>query len=326
MLSRQLFDADLPGFDQALPPRALVLSALALGVAALAGLAFPSSAAGYSTATWMLALIPPFLLAYYKGWVGAAAALAAGMVAFTLVELGLAWLGGTRVAWPTVGVVTLALIMVSLGAGSLSESLLRMKAQALYMAYADPLTGLPNRRMLDFALLKCHAAAERGERLAVALLDVDGFSAYNNRYGRQAGDEALRTIADIIDRNTRLMNMSGRFGGDEFLALLPGERSSGAILFAERVREAVAETKMPRGGRCTVSVGIAAWVGPMRCSDDLLDSAHGALVESKCAGGNRSNAAPVPADAPDLARAVFEPTDADMLEAVFRGTNDRPQD
>lgn len=312
MLSRQLFDAQLPGLDNEVPPRALFISLLALSVAGVSSFAFRTPVAEYAALVWLLALIPPFLFAYYKGWAGAAVALAAGMALFMLVEVVFVWQTGREVAWPLIALTTVTMIFVSLGAGALSESLLRQRAQALYLAYADPLTGLPNRRVLSFALHKFFSAAQRGRLLSVVMLDVDDFKNYNESFGHQAGDEALRVIGDVIDRNTRLMNVSGRFGGDEFLAVLPGETEAGATLFADRVREAVESTRMPHGGRCTLSVGVASFEEWMRRQRDIVDAADEALYASKRRGGNQTVtlprrqpvAASGPSAPPDLAANV----------------------
>lgn len=288
MLSRQLFDAQLPGLDSTVPPRALAISLLALAVAGVGGFVFRTPIAEFGALVWLLALIPPFLFAYYKGWAGAAIALAAGMALFILVEVVFVWQTGREIAWPFIALTTITMILVSLGAGALSESLLRQRAQALYQAYGDPLTGLPNRRVLSFSLHKFFGAAQRGRTLAVVMLDVDDLKHYNDRYGHPAGDEALCVIGSILDRNTRLMNVSGRFGGDEFLALIPGETVAGAVLFATRVREAVEATQMPHGGRCTLSVGIAAYEDWMERERDLIEAADEALFASKRAGGNQT--------------------------------------
>jgi len=307
VLSRQLFDAQLPGLDNTVPPRALGISLLALSVAGVSSFAFSAPIAEFGALVWLLALIPPFLFAYYKGWAGAAVALAAGMALFILVEVVVVWQTGSEIEWPFIALTTITMILVSLGAGALSESLLRQRAQALYLAYADPLTGLPNRRVLSFSLQKFFSAAQRGRPLSVVMLDVDDFKNYNEGFGHQAGDEALRAIGDILDRNTRLMNVSGRFGGDEFLALLPGETEAGATLFANRVREAVEETRMPHGGRCTLSVGIASYAGWMRRQRDLIDAADEALFASKRRGGNQTVV--LPQRQPAAASAPLAPSD-----------------
>lgn len=292
MLSRQLFDAQLPGLDHTVPPRALLISILALAVAGLSGFKLGTPAQYFGGLVWVLALIPPFLLAYYRGWAGAAIALAGGMALFMVVEVVVVSITGREIAWPFIALTTITMILVSLGAGALSESLLRQRAQALYLAYGDPLTGLPNRRVLSFSLHKFFAAAQRGRALTVVMLDVDNFKDYNETHGHQAGDEALCAIGSILDRNTRLMNVSGRFGGDEFLALLPGESEAGAMLFASRIREAVEATRMPQGGRCTLSAGIASFEEWMRRQRDLIEAADEALYASKRRGGNQTVALP----------------------------------
>jgi diguanylate cyclase (GGDEF)-like protein len=280
---------------------------MALSVAGLSGFAFDTPASEVGALVWLLALIPPFLFAYYKGWSGAAAALAAGMAMFILVEVVFVAYSGRQIAWPFIALTTVTMILVSLGAGALSESLLRQRAQALYMAYADSLTGLPNRRVLTFALRKFFAAAQRGRPLSLVILDVDGFKEYNESFGHHAGDQALRVIGEILDRNTRLMNVSGRFGGDEFLAIIPGETEAGATLFSDRVREAVEATRMPHGGRCTLSVGVASYAEGMRSQRDLIEAADEALFASKRRGGNQT--VTLPSRQPAAASGPLAPSD-----------------
>lgn len=266
---------------------ALLVSVLALVVAGAGNWFWPERLPDYFALLWLLALIPPFLLAYYRGWEGAALALAAGMVLLIGVEVGGSYLTDRSVRWWTVGGVIVVLLLVSMGVGFIAERLHRETNEALELAYADPLTELPNRRILDLFLHKEFAAAERGGALSIALFDIDDFKRYNDTRGHLAGDEVLQLVGGTLIENTRAANLSGRQGGDEFLALLPGERAMGAARFAERVREAVADAPRARKENVSVSAGVAAYDPTMSTPKDLLDAADRALYAGKRLGGDR---------------------------------------
>ena len=268
------------------PASALVVSFLALAIASIVNLAWPEVLPDYFALVWVLALIPPFLLAYYRGWEGAALALAAGMILLIGVEVGGSLITNRVIRWWIVGGVIFMLIGVSLGAGAVAEKLHSHTSDALQMAFSDPLTGLPNRRILDAFLSKEFAAAQRGSALSVAVFDIDGFKSYNDTRGHSAGDDALRLVAGMLDKNTRAMNVSGRQGGDEFLALLPGEPLAGAYHFAERVRAAIADSAVARERSLTVSAGVAAYSPPMADPKELLEAADRSLYAAKRLGGN----------------------------------------
>ncbi len=276
--------------ERTVPVSVLLISVLALAIAGLVNFVWPSAVPDYSSLLWLLALVPPFLLAYYKGWEGAALALAAGMVLLIGVEVGGSLLIDRAIRWWIVGAVIVVLIIVSLGAGAIAETLHRRTNDALRLAYADALTSLPNRRILDMFLWKEFAAAQRGNRLSVVLFDIDGFKNFNDERGHSAGDEVLQLVARILGHNTRAEDLSGRLAGDEFLSLLPGEDLRGARTFAERVRRAV-ETGRPSRrewhGDTTVSAGVAVFDPGMTTPKELLDAADRALYAAKGLGGNR---------------------------------------
>lgn len=269
------------------PTSALLVSVLALGVAAAGNWFWPERLPQYFALLWLLALIPPFLLAYYRGWEGAALALAAGMILLIGVEVGGSFLSDRQVRWWIVSGVIFVLIIVSLGAGFSADRLRRDRTEALELAYADPLTGLPNRRVLDLFFSKEFATARRGGALSIVIFDIDGFKEYNDSQGHTAGDEVLKLVGRVLSRNTRAMDLSGRQGGDEFLSLLPGERAMGAVRFAQRVRAEIEKAKLAREEGITVSGGVAAYTAAMGTPTDLVDAADQALYAAKSAGGNR---------------------------------------
>lgn len=269
------------------PFRGLLISVLALVVGGTVSLSWPASVNEYSGFVWILALVPLFLLSYYKGWVGSALAAVAAMAAFSLVEVVVVDLIGQPVDWWLFGTVVVLLTAVSIGTGWLSELLHRERETAARLAYEDPLTLLPSRRALDFFLDKQLAAARRGQELSVVFFDLDDFKAYNDRRGHGAGDRFLYRVGEVLSGNTREENLTGRYGGEEFLAVLAGEDIEGARAFAERVRREVGQLAPDEPDAPTISAGVAGWRRGMVDDSELLTRADQALYRAKARGGDR---------------------------------------
>jgi diguanylate cyclase (GGDEF)-like protein len=120
------------------------------------------------------------------------------------------------------------------------------------------------------------------------MLDLDRFKRINDTYGHQVGDRVLRRIAQVISEFCRTSDYLGRYGGEEFLIILPETHIDGAIRFAERVRSAVAETSLDANGeRITLSIGATEWRDEDDSSSTLIAEADRALLEAKAAGRNR---------------------------------------
>ncbi len=298
------------------PLRALVLSVSALAVPVVGALGFPEDLGEYGALLWLLALVPAFLLAYYRGWRGVATALAFGMAVLSITQV-IAILLTLVIPDMLLGVV-IAYIGVALGLGWVAELLHQDKSEAQGLAYTDLLTHLPNRRHARVFLENEFAAAQRGRLLSVVLFDLDGFKDYNDRYGHAAGDEALRTFADVLNKTTRRMNLVGRFGGEEFLAILAGSDSEGAVVFGERVRSELRERALGKGP-LTVSGGVATFHPNMRTPDELLASADHALYRAKREGRNCVRL---------FTRSVVEPgsSNASSTPRVFGDVEPEPQD
>ena len=263
------------------PLRALILSLAALTVPAVGALLFSEFLGQYGPLLWLLLLVPAFLLAYYRGWRGVATALAAGMVTLSTTQVIASWMGIT-VPDLLLGVVVVYLA-IAMGVGWLAERLHRDRNEVEDMAFTDTLTRLPNRRHALVFLENEFAAAERGRLLSAVLFDLDGFKGFNDRHGHPAGDEALRSFADILTQTTRRMNLSARFGGEEFLSVLAGSDVEGAARFAERVRIALAARALS-GETLTVSCGVVAYHPSLSSPDDLLAAADHALYQAKREG------------------------------------------
>lgn len=268
-----------------MPTRALVISVVALVVPVAGALLVPDRLGDYGALLWLLALIPAFLLAYYRGWRGVATALAAGMATLAFTEAVASAMGRT-VPDLLLGIVV-AYLGISLGIGWLAEILHKDRDEVEDLAFTDGLTSLPNRRHARVFLEGEFAAAERGRLVSVALFDLDHFREYNERWGEADGDRALIAFAGILARTTRRMNLSARFGGEEFVAILAGTGSEGAMIYAERVREALKSLRLPRGS-LTVSAGVATYHASMRSPDELLAAADHALYQAKRDGRDQA--------------------------------------
>jgi diguanylate cyclase (GGDEF)-like protein len=180
---------------------------------------------------------------------------------------------------------------------SLMESEQRLaaaNAQLLTLSCTDGLTGLANRRAFDerFAAAWAFAVREATD-LAVVLVDVDHFKAYNDHYGHLDGDDCLRAIAGHVGAAVlRASDLPARYGGEEFLVLLPGNDDRGAIKVAERLCHSVYEANLPHVasplGRVTISVGVASMAPGLNDTPaTLLTRADQALYRAKHNGRNQ---------------------------------------
>jgi diguanylate cyclase (GGDEF)-like protein len=176
--------------------------------------------------------------------------------------------------------------------------LLRFKERLLNtalddMSRHDPMTGLENRRSLDLAFGAIARDANRGEDIAVVLLDIDHFKIYNDTLGHMAGDEALRIVARELRAGLRAgTDRAFRFGGEEFLLLLRRTSLSEAGLLAERLRRRIEAAALPHpradGAVVTASFGVAsARTGGDIGSDEMVAGADAALYAAKRAGRNQ---------------------------------------
>jgi diguanylate cyclase (GGDEF)-like protein len=158
------------------------------------------------------------------------------------------------------------------------------------LAEHDPLTGVLNRRAI-LARLRAEFAKARqtGEPLSLLFLDLDHFKHVNDSYGHRAGDQCLRGVIGPIAGELRQGDALGRYGGEEFLILLPGAAASDAEIVAERIRRRVQEMPMLVSGTrigLTVSLGVAAVDPEVSIPDDLVERADAALYRSKSGGRN----------------------------------------
>jgi diguanylate cyclase (GGDEF)-like protein len=155
------------------------------------------------------------------------------------------------------------------------------------LSRTDALTGLHNRRSMMEKLDEEFARVSRyNQELALAIIDVDHFKPYNDEYGHPSGDEVLKTVARVIEEESRDADFVARYGGEEFAVVFSNTGTDGAHILAERIRRAIDETTWPKRG-ITVSIGITR-AGPATADPDaLIEAADRALYEAKQAGRNR---------------------------------------
>jgi two-component system chemotaxis response regulator CheY len=159
-------------------------------------------------------------------------------------------------------------------------------------ARTDPLTGLRNRLTMTDDLELLHSSSERyGDNYCLAMCDVDDFKSYNDLYGHQAGDEAIKAVAAALAGECRETDGVYRYGGEEFLFLLPNQSWTGAAAALERTRAAVAGLGIPHSGSATgvltISAGISANMAGHRVEGArLIHEADDALYAAKAAGRN----------------------------------------
>lgn len=263
-----------------IPVRAFVISGLALAVPVVAAVTAPEIPIRLEPLLWLTALIPGFLLAYYRGWRGVATGLAFSMAVFGLVEIYLVLTDRRLPDWPFMLSMTAAMVVLSLLAGEVSERLHSDRERAERLALIDPLTRLPNRRYFELVLEREFAAARRGRELVLAAFDLDGLKRINDEYGHSAGDDAIRSFAEVLEANTRAMNVSARLGGDEFACILSSSTMDGATVFAERV-QAAADGIDGLPFQVSVSVGLASYTGDMVSPEALVHAADRALYQVK---------------------------------------------
>lgn len=157
-----------------------------------------------------------------------------------------------------------------------------------YEAQIDPLTGVRNRRSLELVLQK---RAEALEPFGLLFVDVDHFKSINDRFGHDMGDQVLKSIAECLKRALRPGDAIGRYGGEEFVAVVSGAGPESTRLVGERLRAAICDLEGPSGGptHVTVSIGCGAY-DPRDASDTpemALHRADSALYAAKHGGRNR---------------------------------------
>ncbi|MDR0277979.1 MAG: sensor domain-containing diguanylate cyclase [Paucimonas sp.] len=164
------------------------------------------------------------------------------------------------------------------------QSLHRKIGRLSEEAQSDPMTGLANRRGMNAAL----DMLDQSQRPYAALaLDIDYFKRVNDNHGHDAGDVALKQVADILNQHSRADDLACRAGGEEFVLLLPDTDTAGAAAIAERIRIAIAAVLIPQVGHITISIGVATRGPALDDAPAILKQADDNLYRAKAAGRNR---------------------------------------
>ncbi len=183
---------------------------------------------------------------------------------------------------------------------ALALSNLQLREALRVQAVRDPLTGLYNRRhMQEFLEHEIHRARRRRRSVAVMMLDLDHFKRYNDTYGHSAGDQVLRMVGETLLSSVRSEDLACRYGGEEFVIMLPECTLAQAVVRGDEIRKRLKELPVERSGEfrepVTVSIGVAAFEETTDKMNILLKCADEALYQAKREGRNRVVAAcPVP--------------------------------
>ena len=281
--------------------RLALYAALALGVAAFLGAPFLFEALTRHRVETGLAVALPivaaaFLLDLARGGRRTRAFLFAA--SSVLVLAALAELAARRqvlVAVPLVSPLGAGFVLFT---ALLLPRVAEQERRLFTRATTDPLTGLLNRTAFEErALAELARAARTGRSLAVAMLDVDHFKTFNDRFGHLAGDAALTAVARAVARTVRGIDAAGRYGGEEFIVLLVEADAEASAHAVERIRAAVASLRPPRIPLgVTISAGIAIHQGRFERTsfESLVARADAALYAAKKAGRNRVILEPPP--------------------------------
>lgn len=165
----------------------------------------------------------------------------------------------------------------------------RLYEEARRTSSTDPLTGIGNRRYFDELIeAECARAKRYGQAFCVAIVDLDHFKQINDRLGHTAGDEALRKLATIMKHAKRDTDILARYGGDEFILMLPQTPLEGSLSLLERIRHQASKISMPKDLQVTLSCGVAEHSGQEGdSSNELIRRADMALYEAKHDGRDR---------------------------------------
>jgi two-component system, cell cycle response regulator len=191
--------------------------------------------------------------------------------------------------WPAEEAEILSRVLAAERAAALRDQLFERERGLEELAFSDELTRLYNRRFLGRQLSALVRSATRHERtLSIVLVDIDRFKSVNDEHGHARGDAVLARVAARIGHVLREEDYAGRWGGEEFLVLLPDVDEEGARATAERLRHSVGGRPVA-GLRVTISAGHATWM-PGETADDVLRRADQALYAAKRAGRDQVQA------------------------------------
>ncbi|MEM8961082.1 MAG: GGDEF domain-containing protein [Acidobacteriota bacterium] len=186
-------------------------------------------------------------------------------------------------------VVRMALLVIATG---LAITIVDRAREQRRLSTSDRLTGLANRGVFDDSLQRLGALAARsGEPVTVVMMDIDHFKRFNDSYGHLAGDEALRSVARVLEGSFRSTDLLARYGGEEFAGIFPGMDADNAWRRMEQLRARVARAPVSIGKgkstQVTVSIGVAVWPMDAKTLIDTVAEADRRLYQAKRDGRNR---------------------------------------
>ncbi len=199
----------------------------------------------------------------------------------------------------TLGVNLTALVLLAFVGMVIAREQRRAHDAAIRLSTIDPLTSLYNRTFF-FAALEREIArcARSGRGFCLLMMDLDELKTINDRHGHFHGDRVLRGVGDVIQQGVRRIDTAARYGGDEFVVLLPETDPTGAYVLAEKIRLGVTELAIaiPRSEvQPSLSIGVVSYPGDGRSADELMIAADAAMYRSKRGGKNRVTGVSVPA-------------------------------
>ena len=205
----------------------------------------------------------------------------------------------------TVGINLTAMILLAYVAMVIAREQRRTRDAAIRLSTIDPLTALFNRGFFFAALEREIARSARsGRGFCLLMMDLDELKAVNDRLGHFHGDRVLHAVGGVVSDGVRRIDTAARYGGDEFVVLLPETDPTGAYVVAEKIRLGVQELELGLADaavRPSLSIGVVSYPDDGNTADELMISADGAMYRSKRAGKNRVTGVDVPADSPSVA-------------------------
>ena len=209
---------------------------------------------------------------------------------------------GEPVTTATVGINLTAMILLAYVAMVIAREQRRSRDAAIRLSTIDPLTTLFNRGFFFAALEREIARSARsGRGFCLLMMDLDELKSVNDRLGHFYGDRVLRSVGEIVTAGVRRIDTAARYGGDEFVVLLPETDPTGAYVVAEKIRLGVQELDLglaEASVRPSISIGVVSYPDDGNTADELMISADGAMYASKRAGKNRVTGVDVPTGPP----------------------------
>ena len=264
-----------------------------------------------TAATFLVALTggvqSPFFFTFPLIVAGAALVVTSAVTVGLTVVAALGFLTGVLAGSPSgtigpsaeaiIGVDLMALILLAYVAMVIAREQRRTRDAAIRLSTIDPLTGLFNRTFFFAAIEReITRSARSGRGFCLLMMDLDELKAVNDRFGHFYGDRVLRGLGEVVTSGVRRLDTAARYGGDEFVVLLPETDPTGAFVLAEKIRLGVRSMPLglpPGGPQPSLSVGVVSFPDDGRTVDELMISADGAMYASKRAGKDRVTGIPV---------------------------------